>query len=81
MNKKEIKIMHIKVVTHYQKDDVEFYGDYGSIEVFIDDEKKLEFGDGYHDNGQEKVEGGLEFLDVLGIQYTLVKENIADEEW
>ena len=71
--------MQVKIVTHYSVDDLDFCGDYWSVDVYIDDEFYVSYGDSYHDKGHEKVEGlldGLRYFELLDIE----EENIADAE-
>ena len=73
--------MNVKVIWHYQKDDVEFMGDYSAIDVYFDDDLVMEWGDGYHDNSSDRLKGVFECLDALGIQYTKGRKDVADSEW
>ena len=70
--------MDIKVVTHYPVSDPECHGDYWDIEMFIEGDLFLEFGDDYHNKGQAQVEGVLAFLDASEIEYRLEEEQVAD---
>ena len=68
----------IEVITHYPITDPECYGDYWDIEMLINGDLLLEFGDFYHDKGQEKIAGILSFLDIMSIEYVLEESQIAD---
>ena len=79
--------MNVKIVKHYSIEDPEFYGDYGSIQIFINGDLAIEYGDYYHDKGQEKVDGFLDALRFLSKKEKIIglinveKEEIADEDW
>ena len=74
-------MVRIKVVTHFPSEDLNFTSDYVRIEVFVEGFKAVEYGDSYHDKGQEKVQG---FIDAY--EYTHPKKvvvtynNLADED-
>jgi len=78
--------MNINIITHYEIDDVKFNRDYTSIDIEIDGKEMIEYGDFYHDRGQEKAEGFLDCLDILKklnvINDVIVTEtDIADFEY
>lgn len=75
---KEKKMLIIKVRYHYFKDDTGCAGDYTSIDIYLDNQLKKSYGDHYHDKGQEKIEGVLDCLDFLGVEHTVIRENIND---
>ncbi len=50
----------VKVITHYYKDDVNYTGDYDSVEIQINNTPVVLFGDSYHDKGKEKAQGFIE---------------------
>lgn len=50
----------IEVVTHYLKEDPECLSDYSDVEVFINGEYIISFGDYYHDKGREKADAFVE---------------------
>lgn len=57
--------MILRQETYYSQDDPECYEDYYGIALFDEmGEKIVEYGDHYHDKGEEKMEG---FLD--GMRY------------
>lgn len=71
----------ITVQTVYYKDDEEFERDYHSIRILQDGEIIQEYGDHYHDKGEEKSEGFIDALRLVGKnKYEFHYENIAHEE-
>ena len=78
MSKKEIEITQ---VIHFAKDDPDCFGDHVDIELIKDGEVIQNYGDYYHDKGQEKVEGfiaGMEY--ALGATVHLIIKKVADRE-
>ena len=71
--------MKATIITHFEDIDSDCDGDYFSVDVLIDDELVIEYGDWYHDNGAEKA-GAF----IKGIEYALRTKleikyiNIAD---
>lgn len=55
--------MKIEIVTNYCSDDPKFSGDFCEVDIYIDEQLVISYGDYYHDKGWEKVEG---FLDAVG---------------
>lgn len=72
--------MKIKIITHYHKRDLECFSDFASIDIYVDGKHVIEFGDGYHDSGQDKVAGILDFLKAIGQEFELERESVADYE-
>ena len=75
--------MVITKVTHYEREDTDFGGDYSDIEL-LDESGNIiaEFGDSYHDKGQEKAEGFIKGVEWLaGKKVELIILNIADREY
>ncbi len=74
--------MKLKIVTHFTTDDPEFCADYYDIELFDEsDELVTEFGDYYHDRGDDKVEGFIEGAEwALGEKIEVERINVADRE-
>lgn len=72
------KIKEIVVTEHYCEDDADCCEDYCSIDIAINGKKVAEYGDSYHDNGQEKVEGFLDALNFLGCKVDPSHKYIAD---
>lgn len=72
----------IKVITHFPTDDPECDGDYYDVEVFDQCGTRIvAYGDGYHDRGEEKVDGliaGLRYESDEEIK--VVRVDIADRE-
>ncbi len=52
----------IRIVKHYYKDDPKFFGDYISIQLWIDGKCVYNLDDDYHDKGEDKIEGFKECL-------------------
>lgn len=77
--KKRARVRNLKIVTHYRKDDPEFYGDYDSIEVFNNRGKCIAcFGDRYS-AGKWGLEGFLFGLDVADGREPVTRwEKVAD---
>lgn len=71
-------IKKIDVIWHYHKDDKKFLGDYWNIEVFIGQNKILEYGDDYHDKGQDKVNGFIDGVKSCGYEVIVNHKRIAD---
>ena len=46
----------IQIVTHYEEDDPDGDGDYLAVDVLVNDEIVMEYGDAYHDKGSEKAD-------------------------
>lgn len=53
----------IQIITHYNKNDEDFSGDYTSVHIDIDNKVVAEFGDSYHDKGIKKAEGFINGLE------------------
>lgn len=72
--------IEILIITHYAKDDPQFVYDYCDIEIFVDGKLVKEYGDYYHDNGKEKVEGFIDaYKDIYGKDTIFVLErDVAD---
>lgn len=62
------------VIWHYDEDDKRFLGDYYGIEVFFEGKKIIEFGDGYHDEGRDKLRGFMR-----GVEWHSSKKVILNE--
>ena len=75
------EIKQIDIIKHFLIDDKDFSGDYCSIELRVNDENVIEYGDDYHDKGDEKVEGFLDALKYLGCKVEPSHEEIADYEY
>jgi hypothetical protein len=74
--------MKAKIVTHYEKSDKKFMGDYSDIELFIDDKLVKTFGDYYHDKGSEKVEAFIEGVEwATGASLKVTKKQVADRDY
>ena len=77
--------MKVTVVTHYDKNDIDFEGDYKFIEIFINDALSTKYWDWYHDKGDAKTKGFLDALicldklDYIG-ELNIEKLEIADVE-
>jgi hypothetical protein len=65
-------MMKIEIVTHYDKDDPEYGGDYHNVEVFVGGVIAGEWGDYYHDKGDLCAEAF-----VAGIKYALKGRKIS----
>lgn len=70
--------VQIKIVTHYDRDDIDCSGDYASIDIYLNGTKIKSYGDYYHDKGSEKVDGFLDGLTMLMTDIVFTTENIAD---
>ena len=70
--------MTFKVITHYNEDDPEQYGDYVSVEIFENDTKIIEYEDYYHDKGEEKAEGFINAVSYLMPDAIIKYESISD---
>ena len=57
--------MNVKIIKHYAKNDPKFDRDYTGIDIIIDGDLVIEYGDSYHDNGQEKSEGFVDALNYI----------------
>lgn len=74
--------MKITKITHYHIDDPEFCGDYCDIELFDEAGNRIaDYGDWYHDNGHERVEGFIEGVEwITGKKIKIKRIDIADRE-
>ena len=70
-----------EVVYHYSKDDPEFYGDYREVDIMEVDTVIKTYGDYYHDKGAYKIEGFLDALIFMGMEFTVIRSNIADWDY
>lgn len=70
----------LKIVTHYFETDPRFLGDYTSVEVHLDGVKVVEYGDAYHDKGQDKAQGFVDAVKALvGEEHLNIQhERVAD---
>ena len=71
------EIKKIDVIQHYLTDDKDCIGDYCSVEVRINDESIIEYGD----YGTEMAEGFLDALNHLGCKVEASYDNIPDYEY
>lgn len=72
------RIAKVKVVMHFPKWDTKYYGDYSSIDVYIDGQCVTTYGDYYHDKGLDKVEGFIEGLRFFQPTFEVERVNVAD---
>lgn len=74
--------MTLKVITHFPKSDPRFYSDYYDIEIIDEAGNRIaDFGDGYHDDGQPKMQGFIQGVEwALGKKVKVISENIADRD-
>ena len=75
---------YLTVVTHYEFHDTEFMGDYYDIEILDEqDDIIIQYGDCYHDKGEEKTSGFIEgFKHAVGhenVEVTYIK--LADRDY
>ena len=72
--------MDLRIVTHYDREDTDFPGDYCEIEIFDKDGNSIAwFGDYYHDKGDEKVEGFIQgAIWGTGKKLVIKRESVAD---
>lgn len=70
--------MKLKVITHFEKEDINFQGDYWDIEVFVDDKPAVIFGDHYHDKGKDKCTGFIQACLYFFPDVEIEKLNVAD---
>jgi|GEM_PF-6372807 len=74
-------IKSVEIVTHFLKDDPECICDYTSVDILINGKRVEDYGDAYHDRGDEKVDGFLDALKFLGVDLSIVKRTeVADCE-
>ncbi len=69
--------MQVTVVTHYALNDPECISDYCYIELLLNGEPIIAYGDAYHAKGREKVEG---FIDCLSWMIRTPLYNTYDDE-
>lgn len=80
-NIKNSNTIDVKIVTHYEQSDTDCSGEYYDIEVFINNRLVAEYGDYYHDKGEEKVEGFIAALKLIyGNDIKIEKQSIADRD-
>lgn len=74
--------MKLKQVTHYPKSDPDCDGDYYDIELLSETGMVIvEYGDYYHEKGEEKMEGFIEGVEwVLGEKVKVERVDVADRE-
>lgn len=68
--------MKLKVVWRYLWDDTELDEDYYNIDVYHEDKLIVQFGDYYHDKGQEKLKGfikGVEWATGKNVEVETVE--------
>lgn len=71
--------LDLTAVWHFDKEDTDFGGDYHYITLFDNGGNQVhEFGDAYHDRGQEKLEGFIMGLRWLGYEVILERKEVAD---
>jgi len=75
------EIKKIDVIQHYLIDDKDCIGDYCSVEIRINDEIIIEYGDYYFDRGKERADGFLDALEHLGCKIEPSYDNIPDYEY
>ena len=75
------EIKKIDVIEHYLTGDKGCIGDYCSVEIRINDESIIEYGDYYFDKGGQSAEGFLDALEYLGCEVKPSYENIPDYEY
>ncbi len=68
----------VKVITHYDKKDTTFSGDYCSIDIEINGIPVVSFGDHYHDHGREKCQGFIEACLYFIPDIEIERINVAD---
>ena len=73
-------MVHIKVVTHYDIEDTDCGGDYHDVEVLVADELVAQYGDYYHDKGEEKAEAFVDGFRAATPEadYDVTWPNVAD---
>lgn len=70
-----------EVITHYCKDDHEFFGDYSSMNIVEGEVEVVSYSDDYHDKSSDRVIGFFHALDYLGIDYERVDIEVADADY
>lgn len=70
----------IKVIIHYDVNDITFNSDYTSIDIYINGFKIKSFGDSYHDDGWERAESYLDGITSFMTDVEITVDNIADYE-
>lgn len=72
--------MKVEIVKHYEDTDEDCSSDYWDIEIFVDGKLAKQYGDYYHDKGDEKADGFLDALYFLGLikQPDVTVKYIAD---
>lgn len=78
--------MKILVITHFDKDDPNCYGEYCEITIHTYDgdrpRKIAEYGDWYHDKGKEKAEGFVDGIKYcVDVDVAVEHRNVADWEY
>lgn len=74
-------ITKLIITTHYFEDDKEFMSDYTSIDIKDQDGNLLvEYGDYYHDKGQERSEAFIEAAEIL-LEKKIEIENRKIADW
>jgi hypothetical protein len=76
--------MNATILTHYDKADPGFTGDYLEVAVIIDGQEVRHYGDFYHDRGAQKAKAfcdGVEYVcQQADVQFALNREDAADIE-
>lgn len=72
--------MKLHAVYHYSVEDPEMWGDYHSVDLFVDDKEALSLGDEYHDKSDAQIEGFKAALKFLKMKFKFTKEMVADSE-
>lgn len=74
--------MKLKIITHFYNDDPDCSGDYASVTVELEGMVIANYGDYYHDKGEEKAEGfidGVRYMNNRHNEPTQVEyESVAD---
>ena len=69
-------------LTHFDKDDEDFGGDYASVSIFVNGKEVITYGDHYHEKGRERAEAFIEGLEyALDVKAKITQEKIADWEY
>ena len=74
--------MKLKQVTHFHVDDPDCGGDYIDVEL-LDEQGNViaEYGDYYHDKGDEKIEGFIDGVEwATGEKVNLEMKDVSDRE-
>ncbi len=72
--------MELKIVNHFDTDDIKFSNDVLCIDLLVNDNIVLS-GDHYHHKINDQIYGFIEALKYLDIQFTKEIINIADGEY